>query len=186
LKQHYEIDVLWTAFPLHPETPEEGLTLEELFADRSVDVKQIMAHLKRVADDEGLPFGQRKKTFNSRLAQELGKWAESEGRGEAFHKAVFRAYFVEGKNIGKIHVLVEVAQKVGLSENEARKVLEKRDFREAIDLDWSRSRALGVTAVPTFLMGQRTLVGAQPYGKLEQFMDSCRVRRRRDGEAGEG
>ena len=137
-----------------------------------------MAGLKRVADGEGLPFGERDMTYNSRLAQELGKWAESEGRGEPFHDAVFRAYFVEGRNIGKTQELMDVASSVGLSGEKAREVLEARGFKEAVDSDWSRSRSMGVTAVPTFLLDHRFVVGAQPYEVLEQLLNVSGVKER--------
>ena len=178
MRKNYEIDIRWTAFPLHPNTPEEGLTLQELFAGRFIDIDEVMAGLKRVADGEGLPFGERDMTYNSRLAQELGKWAESEGRGEPFHDAVFRAYFVEGRNIGKIQELIDVASSVGLSGEKAREVLEARGFREAVDSDWSRARGMGVTAVPTFLLDQRFVVGAQPYEVLEELLRVSRIKRR--------
>ena len=137
-----------------------------------------MARLKKVADEEGLPFGERHMTYNSRLAQELGKWAESQGRGEPFHNAVFRAYFVEGKNIGKSQELLDVARSVGLSGEEARKVLETRGFKADVDSDWSRARGMGVTAVPTFLLDARFVVGAQPYEVLEQLLNVSGVKKR--------
>ena len=160
----------WTAFPLHPETPEEGLLLEELFAGRRADVPGMLARLKTAAAAEGLPFGERKKTFNSRLAQELAKWAEARGEGDAFHDAVFQAYFVGGKNIARINILVELAEGLDLSGREAEQALKTRSFREAVDQDWMRSRQLGVTAVPTFIMGQQRLIGAQPYEALAKFI----------------
>jgi predicted DsbA family dithiol-disulfide isomerase len=76
LQKNYNIEVRWTAFPLHPDTPEDGLPLEELYADRSVDIQQRKLRLEQVADELGLPLGDRKRTYNSRLAQELAKWAE--------------------------------------------------------------------------------------------------------------
>ena len=178
MRKNYEIDIRWTAFPLHPNTPEEGLTLEKLFAGRFIDIGEVMAGLKKVADEEGLPFGERDMTYNSRLAQELGKWAESEGRGEPFHDAVFRAYFVKGRNIGKIQELVDVARSVDLSGEEAKEVLEARGFKEAVDSDWSRARSMGVTAVPTFLLDHRFVVGAQPYEVLEQLLNVSEVKKR--------
>ncbi len=178
MRKDYEIEIQWTAFPLHPDTPEEGLTLEELFAGRSLDINQMMAHLKQVADEVGLPLGERKKTYNSRLAQELGKWAESEGRGDEFHRAVFQAYFADGKNIAKIPKLVDLAISVELPGKEAQKVLETRAFKEAVDLDWSRAYAMGVTAVPTFVLKQQAVVGAQPYEALEQLMKANNVKKR--------
>jgi predicted DsbA family dithiol-disulfide isomerase len=120
----------------------------------------------------------RRKTYNSRLAQELAKWAEFKGRGEEFHKAVFRAYFVEGRNIGKIKELALLAKSLGLPDQEATRVLESRTFQEAVDDDWSRSRAMGVTAVPTFAMNRQGVVGFQPYEELEQFLKTNHVQRR--------
>jgi predicted DsbA family dithiol-disulfide isomerase len=178
LRKNYEIDLRWKAFPLHPETPEEGLTLEELFAGRSVDIEKAFIRLKQVADEVGLPLGERKRTYHSRLAQELAKWAESEQKGDPFHEAVFRAYFVEGKNIGKVDELVLLAKGIGLPEKEAKSVLESRIFREEVDADWARSRALGITGVPTFVIDQQGVVGFQPYEALEQFLKNCGVKKR--------
>ena len=174
----YEIEIRWTAFPLHPNTPEEGLTLEELFAGRAVVIDEMMARLKKVAHEEGLPLGERRKTFNSRFAQELGKWAEFRGRGEEFHHAVFRAYFADGKNIGKISNLVDLANSVDLPGEEAQKVLETGAFKEPVDLDWSRAREMGVTAVPTFVINEQAVVGAQPYRVLERFVMTNNVKER--------
>ena len=178
LRKNYDIEARWAAFPLHPETPEEGLTLEELFAGQHKDIRKIMARLKQVADELGLPMGERKKTYNSRLAQELAKWAESKGRGDEFNETVFRAYFVEGKNIGKVNEIVDLAKSIGLSDKEARSVLELRTFKEAVDADWSRSRALGITGVPTFLVDHRATVGFQPYEDLEQFLINFGAKKR--------
>jgi predicted DsbA family dithiol-disulfide isomerase len=130
----------------------------------------MMQKLQQAAHDLGLPLGERTKTYNSRLAQELAKWAESLGKGELFHEAVFRAYFVEGINIGKADQLARLAGLLGLPENQALDVLATRSFQEAVDADWLRSRTLGITAVPTFLVSSKKLVGAQPYEVLEQFL----------------
>jgi len=180
LKKSYDIEVRWTAFPLHPETPEEGFTFEELFAGRPIDTKKILSRLRQVADELGLPLAERKKTYNSRLAQELAKWAESKGKGDLFHETLFRAYFAEGKNIGKMEELVTLAKSIGLPEKEAKSVLELRTFKAAVDSDWSRSHALGITAVPTFVADHHGVVGFQSYEVLEQFLEACGARKRKD------
>ena len=58
--------------------------------------------MKALMEAEGLPYGERTHSYNSRLAQELAKWAEAKGKGSTFHDAIFRAYFVEDRNIGKM------------------------------------------------------------------------------------
>jgi predicted DsbA family dithiol-disulfide isomerase len=171
--------VRWRAFPLHPDTPEEGQSLEDLFANSPVDVKKMIRHLKKTAMDLALPFGEREKTYNSRLAQELGLWAETQNRSDAFHMATFKAYFVEGKNIAKIPVLLDLADSAGLSRKTAAVILEERSFAEAVDSDWKAARMKGITAVPTFLMNFNRLVGAQPYEALEKMMTANHVEKRR-------
>ena len=109
-------------------------------------------------------------TFNSRLAQELGKWAEQMGKGQAFHDAVFRAYFADNRNIAQTKILADIATAVGLDANEAQNVIAARTFKEAVDTDWARAYESGVTAVPTFLMNGQALVGAQTFNALADFM----------------
>ena len=167
-------------FPLHPETPAEGLALADLFAGRGLDIKAMHAQMKARMDAEGLPYGERTHTYNSRLAQELGKWADTQPAGEAFHDAMFRAYFVEARDISQPAVLLEIAQSVGLPIDAAREVLEKRTYRAAVDADWKLSREYGITGVPTFVVGRRGVVGAQPYEALEQLVTKVKA----EGDAG--
>jgi predicted DsbA family dithiol-disulfide isomerase len=163
---------------LHPDTPPEGRSLQDLFAGRNYDIPQMLAHLEQVARDLELPLGDREMTYNSRLAQELGKWAEQMGKGDAFHDAVFRAYFADGHNIADANILGDVAASVGLDAREAHAVLTARTFKEAVDTDWTRAYESRVTAVPTFLTNGQTLAGAQPFNILANFLLQNNVIRR--------
>lgn len=169
--------VNWIAFPLHPETPKEGKTLEALFSGQPVDIPKMLARLKDVASQLNLPFGDRTTTFNSRAAQELGKWAERQGRGDQFHQKVFEAYFANGINIAKSSHLVEISKSAGLDPKEAETVIKERGFKDDVDADWHLSRQAGITAVPTFVMGGDRLVGAQPYKALEALLISHGIAR---------
>jgi predicted DsbA family dithiol-disulfide isomerase len=178
LKKEYEIQTQWVFFPLRPDAPEDGITLEEIYAGRGIDIHQVRQRLNHVARELGLPFSERKMTYNSRRAQELAKWAESKGVGEKFHRAVFRAYYVETKNIGKVDELLRLAGSVGLPQEEAKGVLEQRSYREAVDADWSRCYDLGITAVPTFVIDREWIVGLQPYEVFEQLFKTKKIRKR--------
>jgi predicted DsbA family dithiol-disulfide isomerase len=138
----------------------------------------MLARLRQVARELNLPFGDRKMTFNSRLAQELGKWAEDQGRGDAFHHAVFLAYFQRGENIARQPVLLQICSAVGLDPQAAQAVLVQRSYRQAVDRDWQRSRQMAITAVPTFVLGSQRLVGAQSYAALEGMALSAHVEKR--------
>jgi len=164
------LSIKWVQFPLHPETPKEGLSLEELFAGRDLDIPAIQGHLRELMRLEGLPYGNRTHTYNSRLAQELSKWGERFSAGTLLNQKIFEAYFVDGQNLANQNLLVNLAGEAGLSTQEAAEVLENRSYREAVDLDWMRSRQIGISGVPTFVMGQYGISGAQPYEMLERFV----------------
>ena len=138
----------------------------------------MLDRLKKAADEVGLPLGLRRMTYNSRRAQELGKWVEEQGKGDEFHDAVFRAYFVDGVNVAKVDILTSIVASLGLSPDEARKVLEQGTYKQAVDDDWALSRASGITAVPTFVLGMRRLVGAQSYKALAAMLSQSGIPRR--------
>ena len=172
LKEAYDVDVQTVHFPLHADTPMEGLSLEELFAGRDMDMDAMYTRMKGMMDEEGLPYAKRTHTYNSRLAQELGKWADTQHGGDAIHMKLYQAYFVDQKNIADIDLLVSLAEGVGLDGAAARDVVENRTFEATIDADWEKSRGYGVTGVPTYVAEGQGVVGAQPYEVLVQFMDS--------------
>ena len=170
----------WVHFPLHPETPQEGRALADLFTGRTeAELKARQDQMQGLMMEEGLPYGDRTHTYNSRLAQEVGAWADTQEGGDAIHDALYRAYFVEAKNIGDPDILLKIVKENGLSLEKARKVIEERTFKDAIDEDWRKSQQFGVTGVPTFVAAGQGVVGAQPYETLEKFLDSIGVSKRR-------
>ena len=169
LRQEFNLKIKWSVYPLHPEVPDAGMSLYDLFYGR-IDVDSVLARLEGIATELQLPFGERTMTYNSRKAQELGKWAEEKGAGEAFHMAVYHAYFAEGENIGQLEVLTTIAKSVGLSPDEARQALESERFAAVVDADWAQAGQLGVTAVPTCIYDGEALVGFQDYAAFQQLI----------------
>jgi predicted DsbA family dithiol-disulfide isomerase len=174
LRTEHNVKIEWVHFPLHPETPEQGRSLEDLFRGRNVDRKAMHAQMKARMDAEGLPYGERSMTYNSRIAQELGKWADTQPGGEAIHDVLFRAYFVDARDISQPEVLLDIVKAVGLPVDAAREVIERRTFKDAVDADWKLSRDYGITGVPTFVAGRYGVVGAQPYEALEALVQKAR------------
>src|SRR5205814_4785564 len=160
----------WVHFPLHPDTPAKGRSLSALFGGRDTDRKARHEQMKARMEAEGLPYGERSMTYNSRIAQEVGKWGDTQPGGEALHDAFFRAYFVETRDISDVDVILDIVKQAGLSVDGARAVIEKRTFKDAVDADWKLSRQYGITGVPTFVAGRYGVVGAQPYEALEQLV----------------
>ena len=175
LRREHGVRIKWVHFPLHPETPVEGRSLADLFAGRGYDIPKMQAQMRARMEAEGLPYGNRTMTYNSRLAQELGAWADTQPGGDAIHDKLFRAYFVDGLNIGDAQVLADLAVSIGLSREVALEALEKGTFKAKVDADWDKSRQYGVTGVPTFVAAKRGVVGAQPYEALVELVTQARA-----------
>jgi predicted DsbA family dithiol-disulfide isomerase len=172
LKRNFKIEVQWVYFPLHPDTPAEGLPLKDLFAGRGIDIEAAHARLKTLMDAEGLVFNARTHTYNSRLAQELAKGFDS----DALREALYKGYFEYGKNLGDVEVLVEIARSCGIDPAVARDALTERTFKEAVDADWAKARGYGITGVPSFVAGNQKVVGAHPYEVLERLVIAAGAR----------
>ena len=134
--------------------------------------------MKGLMAGEDLPYGERTHTYNSRLAQELASWAVTQPGGDQIHTALFQAYFVDGKNVADISVLLQVAAAAGLDATEAADVLQNRSQKDAVDSDWNKSKQCGVTGVPTYVIGQTGIVGAQPYEAIEKLLVASQVSRK--------
>ncbi len=84
----------------------------------------------------------------------------------------FKAYFVDGKNLAKKEVLLDLIKQSELDVVEGESIIDKRTFSDAVDADWELSRRIGISAVPTFVSGLERLVGAQPYEALEKLVQA--------------
>ena len=178
IRQAYNVDIQFVQFPLHPETPLEGKPLEALFNTGPDEIAQKNAHMKGLMEAEGLPYGRRTHTYNSRKAQELAKWAETQDNGQSIHDALFRAYFVDTQNVADKGVLLSVCKNLGLDVDAAASAIDGDTYKDAVDADWKKSREYGVTGVPTYVAGQAGIVGAQPYEAIEQLLQQSGVTQR--------
>lgn len=179
LIKEYDIEIKWTTYPFHTDIPEEGILLKDRFPQSSNDIMPVKNPVEDKAAELGLPFKTPERLYNTRLIQELSKWADSLNKGNEFHHAAFRAHYVEGKNISDIRVLCDLAEDVGLSTSEARAVLEDRKFIGQVDEDWEKADELQIAMVPTFILEDNRLVGWHPYDKLLEMLEMNGVKRKK-------
>ena len=175
LKKEYNIQIRRRMFPFRSDTPKDGLSLGACFSDDPLVVNERMRNLKETAEALGLPFGSPEMIYNSRSAQELGLWAESKGKDDAFLQALYFAYFVDSRNIAKISVLSEISASVGLPAEDVDKVIKAGTYKERVDRDWAMAEELNILVLPTFVINGDRLVGAQPYRKLQRLMEKSGV-----------
>jgi predicted DsbA family dithiol-disulfide isomerase len=113
----------------------------------------------------------------SRLAHEAAHWARAQGRFDAYHEAIFRAFFERGENIGEIEVLTSLASALGLEAESLRQALERHEFEKSVLDDERESQVLGVSGVPAFIADRKAaLSGVQSVENLRQLVDYVRGR----------
>lgn len=178
LRQQYDIEVNWSPFPLHPETPPEGMLLSDLF--RGADIDAMHARLYAMMDELGLEHCDRERLFNTRKAQELALWAatDNEEAAEKLIGLLFRAYFVENRNLADADTLLDVVERAGLDRAEAADVLRQGTMAKAVDEAWARARQHQISGVPAFIGGGYQFSGYQPPRELAGFLEFIKATKR--------
>ncbi|MGH7505655.1 MAG: DsbA family oxidoreductase [Longimicrobiales bacterium] len=110
----------------------------------------------------------------TRKAHEAAAHARDAGKLEAMHDAIFRAYFVEGRDIGRIDVLVAIGESVGLDRTGLKVALDIDKHAERVAADNALAAAFGITAVPAFVRerdsGHEIQLGAREYRALRRWL----------------
>jgi predicted DsbA family dithiol-disulfide isomerase len=101
------------------------------------------------------------------------EFAKDHGRGDEYNDAVFRAFFQESRDIGSLEMLADIARQVGLDAEEFRRALEQGMYRDRVQkLLQAAYERVGVTAVPTMIIGRSRLNGLYPVDAIRQVIDS--------------
>jgi predicted DsbA family dithiol-disulfide isomerase len=96
-----------------------------------------------------------------------------------FHKRMFKAYFEDLEDIGKLDNVVRIGSDAGLDEASLRQALEEGRYREQVDSGINWSRRIGVTAIPTFVFNQKfAMVGAQEIDQFRYIMNEIEAPKR--------
>ncbi len=163
LAEHYDLNVDWRFLEIHPETPPEGMPLSELGYPPE-QWRQMMANLSRMAGEEKIPLAEREITTNSRKALLLAEAAKEVGPEVfcALNEKLFAAFFGEGRNIGDDAVLRKLADESGVPPDLVERAWGDPAYGETLSAYQAAAAQLGITGVPTFLIGKRILVGAVP------------------------
>ena len=131
--------------------------------------------MEQVAASEGLTYAHRTHWYNSVPAHEAAVWADQQGRGEDFRRAVYRAYFADVLNIGSADVLSGVADSLGLDSEDLRRALADSRHRDEVERQFQVARDAGITGVPAYVAGRYLMVGAQPYETFRQLIEAAQV-----------
>lgn len=126
--------------------------------------------------ESGFPYAPHPEiTPNTQLALELGELARAEDLHPAYHEAVMQAMWEQSLNVADPAVLREVAIGVGLEAEAVDEAIATRRFRPAVQESTREAHAMGINAVPAFVLQQQyLLLGAQPHDVFEQVIAQLR------------
>ncbi|MBN1801686.1 MAG: DsbA family oxidoreductase [Candidatus Lokiarchaeota archaeon] len=169
LKKEFNLDVEWRPFEIHPETPKEGALTDELSFPPGY-LEMAFANVKRLADEEGLNLTFSEILPNSKLAHYISEFARNKGKFDEFHKKVLESYWLEGKDIGDNFLLLDIAESVGLNKKEIEKYLNTDEPFKAIQKSLQEVRKYGLNGVPSFIIEDQVIVGAQSYDVFKKVI----------------
>jgi len=162
LKAEHNVEVEWRPFYLYFDTPPEGRELPEYIKQKRANGSEERLH--SIAASYGMEFKSTERIYNTRLAHEATEYAREQGKGNEFHKAIFRKVYAEGKDPSQWDVLRSAAQAVGLDGEALRQDVESGKYKDNVEDQVRRAYQIGVTGVPTYVINDRyAIVGAQPY-----------------------
>jgi predicted DsbA family dithiol-disulfide isomerase len=172
-----DADLHFQPFELNPQMVAGGQNIVEHIAQKygsTADVfERSQAMLRARGAEVGFMFDLQKRSriYNTFDAHRLLHWAEGEGKQSALKNALFVAYFTEGRNPSDPEVLVDLAAKVGLDAERARRILESDEYaKEVRDREQFYLRQ-GIHAVPAVIINDRHLIeGGQPVEVFEQVL----------------
>jgi predicted DsbA family dithiol-disulfide isomerase len=160
--------IQWHPFQLNPDMPSEGVAkrtyLEAKFGGKE-RVDAIHERLREVARNAGVDMDPDKpaRMPNTLNAHRLIHWAGIEGLQYQIKGALMRAYWAEGRDIGDLATLAEIAGENGMDAAATLRLLHSEADADDIAARDADARAKGVNSVPTFLIAQQYVVtGAQP------------------------
>ena len=171
------VEVEWRPFQLYPETPKEGVNRKEAMKRKFGGGRQGREIAKTI-EHNGAAVGIRfnfeaqEKTPNTLDSHRLIRWSKSAGCQDAVVEALFRGYFIEGRDIGDPEVLTAIAEESGMDASIVSDLLKTDADESAIRAQDIEARELGIAGVPAFIFNEKfTVGGAQDVETFVRIMN---------------
>ena len=165
-ESHY-FNIKWLPFQLNPNMPKEGMDRKNYLIKKFGNEKktiEVYTPIVNKFNENKIDFDLSKiqTTPNTFNANQLIYWGQLEDKGNDVVENLFKAYFLEGKNLGDINCLIEIGMKSGLTKKITSTVFENtKDIKIVQDIE-NKYRKAGVSGVPTFIINNDYVVpGAQ-------------------------
>ena len=175
-----EIEVEYHSFELSPDTPVdfEGTEIDFLAHHKGMQaaqVEQMLGQMTQLASAEGLSYDyDALQHTNTLKAHELLHFAKAEGRQLDMKERLLAAYFEEGRHVGRVEDLADLAAEIGLDRGRALAALESGEFTAAVRADKEQAITYGITGVPFFVVdGRLGIAGAQEPATFREVLEQA-------------
>jgi predicted DsbA family dithiol-disulfide isomerase len=179
-----EVEVEYHSFELAPDTPVDyaGSPIDYLSERKGIPLPEVEKMLDRVtgiAADVGLDYHYEDvHQTNTIKAHELLHFAKSKGRQIDMKERLLKAYFVDGRHVGRVDDLADLAAEIGLDRDEAIRALESEAFLGDVKADVAQAQAYGIQGVPFFVIdGKYGVSGAQDATAFTNMLEQVQSER---------
>jgi predicted DsbA family dithiol-disulfide isomerase len=178
LQEEYDVELDWRGFELHPDTPPGGRRLAEVFGEaRSAAMRDYLVRFAADFGVTGMTF--REVMPSTRRALAVAEYARDQGRLHPFRAAAMEAAWRHGQDVEDPEVLALCARAAGLDPVAAVESFDEPTYLARVMNMGAEARRMGVTGIPTVLIGTRRVVGCQPYEVLAAAASAEGAPRRR-------
>ena len=180
-----QVEIVWKSFQLNPDMktePEKNINdyLAEIKGWSSEQAKEMNERVTGIAKAVGLKYDLGKAVVaNSFDAHRLTQFAKAHGKGDAAEECLFKAYFMEGKNIADHATLVSLGLEIGLEQVEVQQMLSGNNYAMEVKKDILEARQIGVSGVPFFVIDNKYgISGAQERETFLQALNQAWAERK--------
>jgi len=176
-RPHLAVHLRWRPFLLNPHLPPEGMDRRAYLRAKfggAAAAQRVYQRIEEAGRTDGVTFAfdRMQRTPNTVLAQRLLLYAEQHGLGDPMMRALFRALFEEGRDLGDPAELLELGAAVGLERETLEAFLASDERADEIVASHRWAERLGVQGVPVFLVDRAHIIaGAQPPEVLTGLLD---------------
>jgi predicted DsbA family dithiol-disulfide isomerase len=168
-------------FELHPEIPPKGRPRDEVLP--AAYMARAQEGVNRMAAAVGLHLSLHARLINSRPTLQAAEFAREQGRFDAMHLELLKAYWDEGLDVSDMSVLRDIAARAGVDVAGMEAAVKADRFGDYLDARRSEAEELGINGIPAHVIADKYLVmGAQPYDLFERVMAKLEVPRRDAGK----